>query len=161
MKKLLLTMMIALTAIAANAQKTNHALGLHLGGSTLDIEYQYHFGEKTFLDATVGMFDFNDGFFGTVVHNWNIKRWSDWTPDFATWKLWGGIGGGVGMYGNSHHHSLLVGPVGTLGFGFTANKVPFTVGVDYRPMVAFVTGDGSGIVNSGFWNLGLTVTYRF
>ncbi len=161
MKRFLLTLVIALTAFTANAQETNHAIGLHFGGSTADLEYQYHFGEKTFLDATVGVFDFNANFFVSAVHNWNIKQWSEWTPNFATWKLWGGVGAGVGYYGAAGWSNFMLGPVGTLGFGFTAKKLPFTVGIDYRPMVALVLGDNGGIAAPGFYNGGLTVTYRF
>lgn len=56
---------------------------------------------------------------------------------------------------------MLLGPVGTIGFGFTLRDVPLTVGIDYRPWVAFVIGDDFDIVDKGFRNLGLTLTYRF
>ena len=55
----------------------------------------------------------------------------------------------------------MFGPVGTVGFGFTPKKLPLTVGVDYRPMVAFVLGDEFDVLSTGFYNFGLTVTYRF
>ena len=160
MKKYILTIFFALTALVASAQRTNHALGFHMGGSTIDLEYQYHFNGKNFLDVTAGVFDLDAGFLAQGVYNWNIQKWGNWTPNFATWKLWGGVGGGIGFIDDSDS-GLLLGPVGTLGFGFTLKNAPLTIGIDYRPMVAFAIGDDSGIVNSGFRNIGLTMTFRF
>ena len=57
MKKLLFALIIALGAINAQAQKTSHAIGAHFGGSTIDLEYQYHFSQRNFLDVTAGVFN--------------------------------------------------------------------------------------------------------
>ena len=38
MKKYVLTLLITLAAMPLLAQRTPHALGVHLGGSTFDIE---------------------------------------------------------------------------------------------------------------------------
>ena len=103
MKKYLLTALIACISYLASAQRTQHALGFHIGGSTIDLEYQYHMSEKNFLDFTVGVFNLDDGFLAQGIYNWNIQQWSDWTPDFATWKLWGGVGAGVGFVDHKHH----------------------------------------------------------
>ena len=62
MKKYLLTALIACVSYLASAQRTQHALGFHIGGSTIDLEYQYHMSEKNFLDFTVGVFNLDDGF---------------------------------------------------------------------------------------------------
>ena len=48
-----------------------------------------------------------------------------------------------------------------LGFGFTLKDAPLTFGIDYRPMVAFNVGDDFSILDRGFRNLGVTLTYRF
>ena len=160
MKKTLLTALLGLTSLCAGAQSSPHALGVHFGASTLDIEYQYQFSQKNFLDVTAGIFDLDDGFVAQGIYNWNIKEWN-WTPSFGVWKFWGGVGGGLGYYDHHNHNGMLLGPVGTLGFGFTLRDVPLTVGIDYRPWVAFVIGDDFDIVDKGFRNLGLTLTYRF
>lgn len=157
MRKIFFTLVLTLTALTAYAQRTPHAFGVHLGGTTVDLEYQYHFNNRNFLDVTAGVFDYGDAFSVQVIYDWNLKSWSTWTPRFATWKLWGGIGGGVGIYDGG----ALFGPVGTIGFGFTPKEVPLTVGVDYRPMLAFVADDGLDVIKAGFRNIGLTVTYRF
>ena len=68
---------------------------------------------------------------------------------------------GVGVYDSHDNTDLFLGPVGTLGFGLTFTDVPITLGVDYRPMVALNLGDGCRILNQGFHNIGLTLTYRF
>ena len=155
-KKLFLAVLLCMTAMTMSAQRTKHALGLHLGGATIDVEYQYRMSDKNFIDVTAGLFGFGDGFVAQGIYNWNLKQWDNWTPEFATWKLWAGAGAGIGV-----NDSFLVGPVGAVGFGFTPKKVPLTVGVDYRPMVAIVFGDECDVLSGGFFNFGLTVTYRF
>lgn len=161
MKKYVLTLLITLAAMPLLAQRTPHALGVHLGGSTFDVEYQYHFNKKNFFDITVGAFDIKYGFMIQGTYNWTIKEFEDWTPDFATWKVWGGVGVGIGAYDTPDRSGLVLGPTGDLGFGFTFNAVPITLGVDYRPMVAIALGSHSGLINKGFYNLGVTATYRF
>ena len=161
MKKVLFSLLFVLCATAAYAQRTPHAIGIHFGGSTEDIEYQYHFNKQNFLDITVGFFDFDKGFSAQGLYNYNLKSWTDWTPGVATWKFWGGYGVGVGVYDDHDNTDLFLGPVGTLGFGLTFTDVPITLGVDYRPMVALNLGDGCRILNQGFHNIGLTLTYRF
>ena len=161
MKKFVLTLLVSLAAMPLLAQRTPHALGVHLGGSTLDIEYQYHFNKKNFCDVTVGSFDVPHGFMIQGTYNWNLKDFEDWTPNFATWKVWAGAGVGIGGYDTHDYSGLMLGPVGDLGFGFTINDVPITLGIDYRPMVAIALGTHSGLVDNGFFNLGFTATYRF
>ena len=98
MKKYLLTIAFTLVALFASAQRTPHAFGFHIGGSTVDLEYQYHFNNKNFLDVTAGLFDFDSGFLAQGVYDWNIGQWSNWTPRFGTWKFWGGVGAGIVYY---------------------------------------------------------------
>ena len=161
MKKYLLALVIALMGLTAHAQRTPHAIGAHFGGSTIDLEYQYHFSNRDFLDVTAGVFDLDDGFAFQAVYNWNIKQWGNWTPRFGTWKFWGGFGGGMGFYDHYKNDGFFFGPVGTLGFGFTLKVCPLTFGLDYRPMVAFNVGDDFDILDHGFRNIGVTLTYRF
>lgn len=162
MKKIFLIFTLVIAAMTARAQSTPHAIGAHFGGSTIDLEYQYHFNKRNFLDVTAGIFDLDKGFCAQAVYNWNIKQWADWTPDFATWKFWGGFGGGIGFYDNDHgSNGLILGPVGTIGFGFTLKDIPLTFGLDYRPMVCFTIGDGFDINDAGFRNIGVTIAYRF
>ena len=77
MKRHLLTLIFAAGALLASAQSTPHAIGFHMGGSTLDLEYQYHFNQKNFLDVTAGIFDLDKGFLAQGVYNWNIRQWSE------------------------------------------------------------------------------------
>lgn len=163
MKKMILGLILAITSMgAAHAQKTPHAIGAHFGGSTIDLEYQYHFSKKNFLDVTAGVFDLDDGFAAQAIYNWNIKQWPNWTPQFATWKFWGGFGGGIGFYDcGDNDNGFFFGPAATLGFGFQLKACPLTFGVDYRPMVAFNVGDDFDILDKGFRNIGVTLTYHF
>lgn len=161
MKKFLLLSLLALGGLTASAQRTPHAIGFHVGGATVDFEYQYHFSQRNFLDVTAGVFDLGDGGMFQGTYNWNVWRSKDWTPNFAQWKFWAGFGGGVGFYDYDHNSGALLGPVGVMGFGFTVREVPLTVGIDYRPMIAMQLGDDSGLNAVGFRNIGLTLTYRF
>ena len=161
MKKFFLLLMVVLGSLTASAQKTPHAIGAHFGGSTLDLEYQYHFSNKNFLAIDAGVFDIDDGFSLQGIYNWNIKQWGNWTPRFGTWKLWGGFGAGVGIYDAGDDTNFFFGPVGNFGFGFTLKVCPLSVGLDYRPMVAFDCGDDFSIIDHGFRNIGLTLSYRF
>ena len=162
MKRYLFTLLLALGALSVQAQKTPHAIGAHFGGSTIDLEYQYHFSKKNFLDVTAGVFNLSDGFALQGVYNWNIRQWPNWKPRFATWKFWGGFGAGIGFYDyDDGEDGVFLGPVGTLGFGFTLKDVPLTFGLDYRPMVAINLGPGDALVDHGFRNIGVTLTYRF
>ena len=106
-------------------------------------------------------FNLDDGFSASALYNWNIREWSNWTPRGGTWKLWGGVGGAVGGLSCPDYDGFLFGPAADLGFGITFKGAPVTLGVDYRPIVAFVVGGNSGVVTQGFWNFGLTLTYRF
>lgn len=162
MKKIILTMLLALVGFTnIFAQRTPHAIGVHFGGSTMDFEYQYHFNKKNFLDVNVGIFDLDKGFCASAVYDWNIRQWPNWTPRFATWKFWGGFGGGIGFYDHEGNDGMFLGPMATLGFGFTLKDVPLTFGVDYRPMIAINFGNDCKIIDAGFKNLGITLTYRF
>lgn len=161
MKRTIVTLVFTFFAVFAIAQRTPHAIGFHIGGSTIDFEYQYHFNNKNFIDATAGVFDFDDGFLAQGVYNWNIQQWSHWTPRFGTWKLWGGFGAGLGFVGGDEDNQFMLGPVGTLGFGCMLKSCPLSFGVDYRPMVAFAVGDDAGLVDRGFRNIGLSLTYHF
>lgn len=161
MKKAIFTLLFALMAVTGWAQRSPHALGLHFGGATADIEYQYHFSQKNFLNVDAGIFNLGDGFTVSAIYNWNIRQWSDWTPRAGTWKFWGGVGAAAGGTTYDKYDGGFIGPMGNLGFGITFDGAPVTLGLDYRPMVAIVFGDETGILTPGFWNFGLTVTYRF
>jgi hypothetical protein len=155
MKKFILAMVLCVASMGAFAQKTPHAVGLYLGGN-IDLAYQYHFNNKNFVDATLGCFSYN-GVAASATYNWNIQEWSDWTPNFGTWKLWGGVGAGLGAF----HKAFILGPVGQLGFGFTLKAAPVTIGVNYRPMITFGFGGDKHFHANGFYNGGLSVVYRF
>lgn len=157
MKKLLTLLLVSQAALSASAQKSDHAIGFHIGGSTVDLEYRYYLNKSSFMDVTAGVFDYTDAFLAQVTYNHDIARWSDWTPSFADWKLWGGIGGAIG----GHSGGVLFGPTAVLGFGFEARKVPFTFGIDYRPALIFNAGDDFDVLKAGFRNIGATLTYRF
>ena len=82
MKKFFLILTIALLAIGgtAQAQRSAHAFGAHFGGSTIDLEYQNHRSQQSFLDITAGVFDLDKGFCGQMTFNRYFRQWANWTP---------------------------------------------------------------------------------
>lgn len=155
MKKFILAMVLCVASMGAFAQKTPHAVGLYIGYND-GLIYQYHFNNKNFVDATVDFFNLK-GVTASATYNWNIQEWSDWTPNFGTWKLWGGVGAGLGAYDKA----FVVGPMGQLGFGFTLKAAPVTIGINYRPMIAFKFGGDEFFHAGGLGGGGLSVVYRF
>ena len=160
MKKYLFLLILTLYGLHTSAQTTKHAVGLYLGGSSIDLQYQYHLNTKNFLDFNLGLFNLNDGFYASGIYNWNLQAWNDWTPELGTWKLYAGVGAGVGYTNYHDYDGGFIGAVGNLGFGVTL-KTPWTIALNYRPMVAIVCGHHGGFLDSGLWNIGLSVTYRF
>lgn len=161
MKKLFFVLFLGVLPLMMKGQSTPHALGFHVGGSTIDLEYQYHYNKKNFLDLNLGVFDLSHGFYGSGIYNWNLVRWSDWTPELGVWKLYAGVGGAFGYTTYRDYDGVFAGVVGTIGFGVTLKPAPLTFAVDYRPMIALALGNHSGILTPGFWNIGLSMTYRF
>ena len=161
MKKLVFAVILCLGVMTASAQKTPHALGVHLGGN-LEIEYQYHFGNRNFIDATVGVFGWSHGVYGSAIYDWNIKTWTDWTPNTMDWKLYGGVGASLGYMSWKENKGFYLGAVGNIGFGFTLHSCPLTIAADLRPTFGGVIGgEHSGFSSANIWNFGLSVVYRF
>lgn len=159
LKSVVAAIALASASLTAGAQSTPHSFGLHFGGSTIDLEYQYHFSNKNFVDATAGAFMIDNGLDVTATYNWELDRFGD-SPK-VYWKWWAGVGAGLGVTTYDDYDGFYVGPAGNLGIGFTGKRVPFTFGVDYRPMFALATGDKTGLLTPLLWNFGLTLTYQF
>lgn len=159
MKKLLLVLALCLTAVSVNAQ--DWALGGRIGNG-IQFDAQYHTGNKTYIEGRFGASYY--GYFGadlTVLHNWNIVEWADWTPEAGKWFFDAGVGGHVG--GGSNFAYLGVSGMAKFGIGFY--KVPIDLTLDWTPSigVAFTGSDNgvhAGFNGWGFGNFGITVVYH-
>ena len=103
MRKLILAAIFCLFATTSFAQ--SNALGLR-AGSGAELQYERYFNSGNVLKVNAGLFDFNGSLFGTVVYDWELCNWGNWTPNAGNWFLQAGVGGAVGMYITMHliHH---------------------------------------------------------
>ena len=150
MRKLILAAIFCLFAATSFAQ--SNALGLR-AGSGAELQYEHLFGSGNALKVNAGLFDFDGNFFGTVIYNWELCNWGNWTPNAGNWFLQAGVGGALGLWKDD----LNLGVAGNVAFGIHFSGAPITLAVDYRPTV-FLLNDRIG---DGFGNFGLSCTFRF
>ena len=156
MKKLLvLVALIAISAVAVNAQK--RAIGGRLGYG-LEFSYQHNMGEKNMLEVDAGL----PGFFGVeaaATYDWlfPISSWQE----AGNWNWYAGVGAGAGF--NWFWGYGFVGVAGRLGIEYNFD-FPLSLSLDWRPI--FGPRFGSG--NIGFYDGGLYygaiawgIRYRF
>ena len=82
MKRLILAAIFCMFAATSFAQ--NNALGLRAGGGA-ELQYERFLNSGNVLKVNAGLFDFDGSFFGTVVHNWELGNWDNWTPKAGEW----------------------------------------------------------------------------
>ena len=159
MKKLLvLVALIAMSAVAVNAQK--RAIGARLGYGA-DFSYQHNMGEKNMLEIDAGLPAFV-GIEAAATYDW-IFPISSW-KEAGSWNWYAGVGAGAGYswlwgWGNYGY----VGVAGRLGIEYNFD-FPLSLSLDWRPI--FGPRFGSG--NIGFYDGGLYygaiawgIRYRF
>ena len=159
MKKLLvLVALIAISAVAVNAQK--RAIGGRLGYG-VEFSYQYNMGEKNMLEVDAGLPAFA-GIEAAATYDWlfPISSWKE----AGSWNWYAGVGAGAGYswlwgWGNYGY----VGVAGRLGIEYNFD-FPLSLSLDWRPI--FGPRFGSG--NIGFYDGGLYygaiawgIRYRF
>lgn len=159
MKKLLvLVALVAMSAVAVNAQK--RAIGARLGYG-LDFSYQHNMGEKNMLEVEVGLPAFS-GIEAAATYDWlfPISSWKE----AGSWNWYAGVGAGAGYswlwgWGNYGY----VGVAGRIGIEYNFD-FPLSLSLDWRPI--FGPRFGSG--NIGFYDGGLYygaiawgIRYRF
>ena len=159
MKKLLvLVALIAISAVAVNAQK--RAIGARLGYG-LEFSYQHNMGEKNMLEVDAGLPGFS-GIEAAATYDWLFPI-SSWQKA-GSWNWYAGVGAGAGYswlwgWGNYGY----VGVAGRLGIEYNFD-FPLSLSLDWRPI--FGPRFGSG--NIGFYDGGLYygaiawgIRYRF
>ena len=154
MKKLLLAAIFCLFAATSFAQ--NNALGLRAGGGA-ELQYERFLNSGNVLKVNAGLFDFDGSIFGTVLHNWELGNWSNWTPKAGEWFVQVGVGAAVGLYNGAESAAINVGVAGDAAFGIHFSGAPITLAVDYRPTVLFL----HDALGKGFGNWGLSCVFHF
>ena len=158
-KLLMIVAVVAMTAVAANAQP--RAIGVNLG-SGLGFSYQHGFGEANMLDVDVHVPVFGWGVGGIVTY--------DWIDPFGTqipwnnkgewhWALGVGAAGGIYHFSNPDWYAGVAGHVGVAyDFWF-----PLELSVDWRPnfgVVGSVHDGGVGFNLNGLYD-GVTIGVRY
>ena len=145
MKKLLvLVALIAISAVAVNAQK--RAIGGRLGYG-VEFSYQYNMGEKNMLEVDAGLPAFA-GIEAAATYDW-IFPISGW-QEAGSWNWYAGVGAGAG-YNWAHplllgYYSIPYGFVGLAGrIGVEYNfDFPLNLSLDWRPIIGPAFGNGIG-----------------
>lgn len=141
MKKLLvLVALIAMSAVAVNAQK--RAIGGRLGYG-LEFSYQHNMGEKNMLEVDAGLPAFA-GIEAAATYDW-IFPISGW-QEAGSWNWYAGVGAGAGYswllswVGGNYGYFGIAGRIGVeYNFDF-----PLNLSLDWRPIVGPAFGDDIG-----------------
>lgn len=157
MKKIFFAAAIMLTfAFAASAQP--RAIGGRLGYG-LEATYQHTVNEEDFVEATLGLFLFNE-VNATATYNFMIAQ-----PSWTTRGEWGfyagpGASAGVGFIPDATFATFAV--AGQVGLEYTF-WFPLQLSVDLRPKVGLAVNDGVHFYTAGLYGFApcLSVRYRF
>ncbi len=159
MKKLALTLVVALLALSASAQWN---VGARVG-SGFHAVGQYEFSDKNYVEARFGAYWANGGGVTadfTALYNWNIFN-MNWTPK-GEWFFDAGAGLTVGGRG----HYAYVGAAGMAKLGYEFGGAPVRLSFDWTPSFGPAIAYGGGFSHTAFnkWglaNLGITCVYCF
>ncbi len=158
MKKIIITLAVALISLSGIAQINQQALGLRFGGGTTlggEISYQHALSNENRLEADLGLYSHSDGngFSLTGIYQW-------------VWALEGGFNWYAGpgaVIGSWHHNNdykgsdgVYLGIGGQVGAEYNFSEIPFMISLDVRPMWGF-----GNVYNSYNLGLGLGVRYVF
>ncbi len=156
MKKLIVLIAVVI-ASASVVSAQNWGIGGRLGNG-LQVVGQKYFANDNYLEARLGITDWADvGVDISLLYTWNCFNW-DWTP--GNWYL--DFGAGVSL--NPSEYYLFVGLQGMARFGYTFQKTPLTIALDYSPAVGPFIGLKKGFKSELDWtnsNFGLSVIYKF
>jgi hypothetical protein len=184
MKKVLLALVAVLLVTSVSAQKwsvggrvgsgfevvgqyslneTNY-IEARFGASWLDVGALYKFGPSYEMGGYIMQDYYTPGITAdfTALYNWHVLEF-DWTPKAGKWFFDAGAGLNVGGAKEYAYFGL----AGMARLGFTFNKVPLTLAVDYTPTVGLnfiymknVKTDVN-FRHMGLANVGITCTYNF
>ena len=189
-KKILTTIFIAVAAVSA-ASAQPRALGIRVGVSGLEADYQHSFSKNQFLEGNFGLdfgYDANGapGVKATALYNfvWARPAWTD----KGKWALYAGPGATLGYVNDEVHfkaadgvnivryldNGFMLGICGQVGLEYTF-WFPLQLSVDLRPVIGmhinsgYTAHDGTHYgTRVGFYDNGLlgfaptiSVRYRF
>jgi hypothetical protein len=159
MRKLLVAVLLILSAFVGNAQFSKHAIGLRLGGGDgfgTEISYQHGLTDLNRIEFDLGMHSGNHynawGVAGVYQWVWNIDGEFNW---FA------GAGGRIGSWSWDHTYTgadsggIYLAAAGDVGIEYTF-PIGIQLALDARPEI--------GLINRGDafnTNIAFSIRYRF
>ncbi|MBO6248015.1 MAG: hypothetical protein J6N54_04290 [Bacteroidales bacterium] len=156
--KRLLSVAVALMALAFVAAAQPKAVGLRFGNYGVDVSYENYSGDNDFLEFELGL----DSMFSTSafhldgIYNFMIAR-PDWTVE-GQWGFYVGPGASVAVWDNGKDENVVyAGLLGNVGLEYIFD-FPLQLSLSLRPR--FMFGDGK-IRRNGLLTLGLGVRYMF
>lgn len=187
-KKILTTIFIAVAAVSA-ASAQPRALGIRVGVSGLEADYQHSFSKNQFLEGNFGLdfgYDANGapGVKATALYNfvWARPAWTD----KGKWALYAGPGATLGYVNDEVHfkaadgvnivryldNGFMLGICGQVGLEYTF-WFPLQLSVDLRPVIGmhvnsgYTAHDGThygtrvGFYDNGLLGLAPTISVRY
>jgi len=156
MRKKILTIIFIAVAAASGAHAQPRALGIRVGVSGLEADYQHSFFKNQFLQGNLGL-DFGysangvPGVKATAIYNFIWAR-PAWTNK-GSWAIYAGPGATIGYANDEVHYKVaeevvhfldngfLLGICGQVGLEYTF-WFPLQLSVDLRPVIAMHINDG-------------------
>ena len=159
MKRLLLAMALILSVYMVNAQFSNNAIGLRLGGGDgfgTEISFQHRLSDVNRLELDLGMIS------GSNYQAWSLAGIHQWVWNIDKEFNWfAGVGGRIGSwswqnsYKGNDNGGFLLGVVGNVGIEYSF-PVGIQLGLDYRPEIGLINHD-KAFGN----NIALSIRYQF
>ena len=159
MRKLFFAFVLILSAGFANAQLSQHAIGLRLGGGDgfgTEISYQHALSDLNRLELDLGMHTGNHynawGLAGIYQWVWNIDGGFNW---------YAGAGGRIGSwtwdsgYKGTNSSGVFLAAAGDIGIEYSF-PVGIQIGLDARPEIGLIN-HGDAFRN----NIAFSVRYQF
>ena len=187
MKKTLLTIILAAAALSAYAQP--RTIGLRIGASGFEADYQHDMARNQFIEGDLGLdFGYNangaPGIKATAIYNfvWARPAWTD----KGTWALYAGPGATLGYVNDEVHYKaadgrniikyldngFMLGICGQVGLEYTF-WFPLQLSIDLRPVIGMHVNGGYtspsgerygtrvGFYDNGLLGLSPTISVRY
>lgn len=167
MKKVILSVLLAVLAISVSAQINPKAIGLRLGGGNgfgTEVSFQKMLNSKNRLELDFGIHSEGDRYYNySAIGASGIYQWT-WAID-GGFYWFAGAGGQVGIwdYNNKPNHDyddsgVWLGILGQAGIEYHFSEIPLMIGADTRPGFIFTKYEDSDLMDM---DLAISVRYTF
>jgi hypothetical protein len=146
MKKISLTLLLAIISLSALSQAYKSAFGVKGGLATSGINYKRDFG-GVYGDFTVGGGRGYLGISALGVKQSQLSGQIDWYAGIGAY-FWMYNSGGI-IYNNTSYSGFGIGALGEIGLEYTFEEIPFNVGLGIGPAINIIPYFGIGVNGTG------------